>query len=194
MNIERPKSKQPIPENAKVVYKGVVFDVYQWEQKMYDNTVQTFEKVKQRDTVVVFPVLDNGDILLTEQTQPGRDFFIDASSGRVDEGEDILDAAKRELLEETGYIADEFILWKAQQPFAKTEYVIYNFIAKGCKKVDDQHVDAGEQVKLVPYSFDEFLKLGQNNSFRAYDIVIELLRAQLDENKYKELKELFKPE
>jgi hypothetical protein len=28
MNIERPKSKQPIPDNAKRVFKGVLFDVY----------------------------------------------------------------------------------------------------------------------------------------------------------------------
>ena len=70
MNIERPKSNQPIPPDAKKVFSGVLFDVYQWEQKMFDGSVATFEKLKRPDTVVVFPVLPNGRIILTEQEQP----------------------------------------------------------------------------------------------------------------------------
>ncbi len=56
MKIIRPESKQPMPANAKRVFKGVVFDTYQWEQDMYDGTKKTFEKLKRPDTVVVFPV------------------------------------------------------------------------------------------------------------------------------------------
>src|SRR3989338_5132089 len=98
MEINRPKSKQPIPENAKKVFDGVLFDVYQWEQKLFDGTKTVFEKLKRPDTVVVFPVLDDGKIILTEQKQPGKELFIGATGGRIDDGEDILEAAKRELL------------------------------------------------------------------------------------------------
>jgi hypothetical protein len=88
VKIERPVSRQPIPENAKLAFKGKIFDVYQWEQEMYDGSKTIFEKIKRPDTVVVFPVLDDGTILLTEQEQPGREPFIDAPGGRVDEGEE----------------------------------------------------------------------------------------------------------
>ena len=74
MEIKRPKSKQPIPDNAKKVFGGVLFDVYQWEQELFDGTKTIFEKLKRPDTVVVFPVLDDGKILLTEQEQPGNRF------------------------------------------------------------------------------------------------------------------------
>ena len=94
MNIERPKSKQPIPERAKRVFKGVIFDIYQLEQEMFDGSRAIFEKLKRPDTVVVFPVLPDGKIILTEQEQPGTELFIGATGGRVDEGEDILSAAK----------------------------------------------------------------------------------------------------
>ena len=100
MEINRPKSKQPIPDNAKKVFGGVLFDVYQWEQELFDGTKTLFEKLKRPDTVVVFPVLDDGKIILTEQEQPGKEPFIGATGGRVDEGEDILEAGKRELPEE----------------------------------------------------------------------------------------------
>lgn len=46
MRIERPVSRQPIPDHAKCVFKGVIFDVYQWEQKLYNGTTTTFEKLK----------------------------------------------------------------------------------------------------------------------------------------------------
>ncbi len=84
MNLQPPKSKQPIPGNARLVFKGVIFDVYQWEQELFDGTKTTFEKLKRPDTVVVFPVLPNGKILLTKQEQPGKEPFIGATGGRAE--------------------------------------------------------------------------------------------------------------
>src|SRR3989338_338565 len=114
MDIQRPQSKQPIPPHAKRVFQGVIFDVYQWEQEMFDGTRAIFEKLKRPDTVVVFPVLPDGKIILTEQEQPGKKPFIGATGGRIDEGEEVLAAARRDLLEESGYEASEFILWGAE--------------------------------------------------------------------------------
>src|SRR3990167_5801555 len=131
MKIERPKSKQPIPENAKRVFKGVVFDVYQWEQKMFDCSKATFEKLKRPDTVVVFPVLPDGKIILTEQEQPGKAPFIGATGGRIDEGEEVLDAARRELLEESGYTDRGFFFLGAPQPVGKIDWAVFTFVAKG---------------------------------------------------------------
>ncbi|MCE9549155.1 NUDIX hydrolase [Candidatus Nomurabacteria bacterium] len=195
MEIERPKSKQPIPENAKRVFKGVVFDVYQWEQEMYDGKKATFEKLKRADTVVVFPVLPNGKIILTEQEQPGSAPFIGATGGRVEEGEDILTAAKRELLEESGYEAEEFILWDAQQPTKKIEWVVYTFIAKGLKKVADMSLDGGEKIKLIEVSLDELIDMPtrKNVYFAEQEIALKLMEAKIDKEKKKELMELFKP-
>ncbi len=194
MEIKRPKSKQPIPDSAKKVFSGKIFDVYQWEQELFDGSKETFEKLKRPDTVVVFPVLPDGRIMLTEQEQPGKEPFIGATGGRVDEGEDILDAAKRELLEESGYTADHFVLWNSQQPLSKIEWAVYIFIAKGIKKVADLNLDAGEKIKLKPVTFDELLELGSNKDFYEKEIISELLEAKLHPEKKEELRKLFSPE
>lgn len=193
MKIIRPKSKQPIPDDAKRVFKGVIFDVYQWEQELFNGTKAIFEKLKRVDTAVVFPVLDDGKILLIEQEQPGKEPYISGIGGRIDEGEDILKAAKRELLEESGYEALEFILWDAQQSMPKTDYVIYTFIAKGLKKVTDLNLDGGEKIILKPVSFDEFLNMAENERFMEKEIITKLYQAKLYPKKREELRKLFKP-
>jgi ADP-ribose pyrophosphatase len=143
MEIKRPEPIQSMPEHAKQVFEGEIFDVYQWEQKMYDGSVATFERLKRPDTVIVFPVLPNGNILLTKQEQPGLKPFIGAAGGQVDKGEGILEAAHRELLEETGCVAKEMILWKATQNHRKIDWVVFVFIAKGIERVSDLRLDPG---------------------------------------------------
>lgn len=193
MEINRPKSKQPIPDNAKKVFGGVLFDVYQWEQELFDGTKTLFEKLKRPDTVVVFPVLDDGKIILTEQEQPGKEPFIGATGGRVDNGEDILEAAKRELLEESGYEASEFVLWDAQHPTSKIDWVVYTFIAKGLKKVADMNLDAGEKIKLKLVNLDQFIEIAINKNFVEKEIIPKLYEAKLHPEKKEELKKLFNP-
>ncbi|QQS61728.1 MAG: NUDIX hydrolase [Candidatus Moraniibacteriota bacterium] len=193
MEINRPKSKQPIPDNAKKVFAGVLFDVYQWEQELFDGTKTLFEKLKRPDTVVVFPVLDDGKIILTEQEQPGKEPFIGATGGRVDKGEDILEAAKRELLEESGYEASEFVLWDAQHPTSKIDWVVYTFIAKGLKKVSEMNLDAGEKITLKLVDLDEFIEIALNKNFVEKEIIPKLYEAKLYPEKNEELKKLFNP-
>ncbi len=48
-----PGIKLKSPE-AKRVFKGVRFDVYQWKQKRYDGTKATFELIKRADSIIVF--------------------------------------------------------------------------------------------------------------------------------------------
>ncbi len=193
MTIKRPESRQQMPEDATLVFKGKLFDVYQWQQQMYDGTYQTFEKLKRPDTVVVFAVLDDGSILLTKQEQPGKSLFIGAAGGRVDEGEEIEEAAARELLEETGYRAEELILWHSEQPVSKIDWAVYTFIAKGLEKVDEQRLDAGEKITLHPVTFDEFIDTALRNEFTEREIVKYIYEAKIDKQKLEELRELFRP-
>jgi ADP-ribose pyrophosphatase len=193
MKIVRPESKQPLPDHATCVYKGKIFDTYQWDQEMYDGSIKTFEKLKRPDTVIVFPVLEDGRILLTVQEQPGKAAFLGGCGGRVEEGEDILEAAKRECLEETGYEASEWVLWKSEHPASKIDWAVYIFIAKGCKQTNQQNLDGGEKIELKPVTFDEFLQVGRDVKFTEKEIVPDLYEALLNPAKYAELKQLFSP-
>ncbi len=191
MNLIRPESSQPIPPHAYKVFSGVLFEVWQWEQKMYDGSTTVFEKLKRPDTVVVFPVLPDGKILLSKQEQPCKPPFIGAFGGRVEAGEDILLAVKRELLEESGYEASEFVLWNARQPVSKIEWAVYTFVAKGLRRTKEPELDAGEKIAPFTASLDELCTLVRQKQFSEKEIVPDLYEALIDDEKKKELERLF---
>ena len=117
-----------------------------------------------------------------------------AIGGRVDEGEDILEAAMRELLEETGYEANQWILYDAIQPISKIEWAIYTFIAKDLKKVAEQSLDGAEKIELKFITFDEFIDLAVNDDKFGDEFRTKVLEAKLDPKKMEELKKLFSSE
>lgn len=190
INIQRPVSKQPIPSNAKCVFKGKIFDIYQWQQEMFDGSTALFEKIKRYDTVNVLPVV-NGKIILTKQEQPGIEPFVGAAGGRINEGESPLKAAKRELLEETGFTAEEFVLWDAIQPVEKIDWAAYTFIAKKCRQIRNPKLESGEKIELFPVSFEEFLAIVADEKYRDGEIALKIFRALNNHQKIKEWRKLF---
>lgn len=190
MRVVRPQSAQPIPEDAKCVFEGVLFDVYQWEQALFDGSKVVFEKVRRPDTVVVVPVLPDGSVLLSRQEQPGRSSFISALGGRVGDGEDPVSAARRELLEESGYEADEWRLWFAVHPTTKVDWVVFAFIARGLRKVSGVRLDGGEKIGLTPMRFEEFLELAHDPGFIEKEMIPWLLEAKYSSGKRVALREL----
>ncbi|HEY1074488.1 MAG TPA: NUDIX hydrolase [Patescibacteria group bacterium] len=163
--MNKPLSKQPLPENAKKVFNGIIFDVYQWEQLQFDGTVKIFEKLKRDDTALIIPILEDGNILLLEQEQPGKPPFIGFAGGRIDKGEDPLEGAKRELREETGYEASEWELIDAVQPVSKIEWSVYTYVARGCRPFGSQSLDSGERIQFKPISFDGLVEIMARDDF-----------------------------
>lgn len=146
-----------IPAAAKRVFKGVIFDVYQWEQDMFDGTTQTFEAMKRPDTAVVLPLAD-GQVFYSVQEQPGKKPFHALFGGRVEEGENPLAGAKRELLEESGLASDdwrELMVWHAP---GKLDWTVYYYLARDCQKVADPQLDGGEKIDVRSCTPEEFLR------------------------------------
>ena len=158
MQIKKPVSEQPLPETAKKVFKGIIFDVYQWELEGYDGKVRTFEKLKRPDTAVIIPVTEDGKIIIAKQEQPGKKPFMGLVGGRLDEGEDPLEAAKRELLEETGYEGKvQLITMCLDDAYSTMER--YCFVITDCKKVAEPKWDEDEFIDIELVTIEEFKKI-----------------------------------
>lgn len=166
-----------IPKEAKRVFKGVIFDIYQWPQKMYDGSIETFEMLKRDNTLLIIPTI--GDkIVISHQEQPSKPPFTSFLGGRSEEGEDPLTTAKRELLEESGLSSEDWELYKAYEPFSKLDWEIYIYIARNCKKVAEQNLDAGEKIQLEEISFEKFIELVTQEHFWAGEFALDIMRMQ----------------
>ncbi len=72
---------------------------------------EAVERINCNGVVAIIPVTADKEALLVRQFRPVvNNFVIEFPAGLNDKGENTLDAAKRELIEETGYSAKDFIL------------------------------------------------------------------------------------
>ena len=99
--------------------------------------------------------------------------------------------ACRELLEETGMVAKEFILWIADQPVGKIDWAVFTFIAKGCETKTNAHLDAGEKITLEYVSFDQFLDRVLENDFNEEQVREAMLRAKSDPKEMTKIRQMF---
>jgi ADP-ribose pyrophosphatase len=136
--------KRDFPDHARLVFSGVLCDVYQWEQELYDGTTTIFEGLSRADTAAVILVDADGRIGINRQEQPGQSEFFAFYGGRIEADEDILPGARRELLEESGYEADDWSLLASFPGFSDHKFESAFFVARNIRRVAQQSLDGGE--------------------------------------------------
>lgn len=160
-----PSNARLIPEDAKKVFTGEIFEIYQWQQKMYDGSYQTFEMAKRNDTVQIIGIIGDTVVVLDEQQPDGTERFSSLPGGRIDASDrSELEAAKREMLEETGYSFKNWRLLNVRQPQRKIEWFIYTFVAWGVINKTDQQIDQGEKIFVKKLQWKDFLSKAPKNA------------------------------
>ncbi len=105
------KATPPIARilRSEEIYKGPVFGVRR-DEVLEPGGLRTIrEVITHPGSVVVLPVLPDGRILLVRQYRHAtRQYLWELVAGRIDAGENVRQAAARELIEETGYRAKRF--------------------------------------------------------------------------------------
>jgi ADP-ribose pyrophosphatase len=182
--------KNKFPKNAHRVFKGEIFEVWQWPQKMYDGTKETFEMLTRPDTAQVIPVIDDKILILSQKQPDSPKAFYSLAGGRREKDESALNGAKRELLEETGYVARDWQLFKKVSPSGKIVWMIHTYIARDCIYWQPPRLDAGEKITVKLISFDEFLALVDEPTFYEPELVNYMLRAKADKKIYKKFHKL----
>lgn len=170
-----------IPENARKVFSGAVFDVYQWPERLFDGSFATFEMLKGADSVAVIAVSESGEILYTDEEQPGRGPFLSIVAGGVENGEGPLSAAKRELLEEAGLESHDWELLEIWENHERLEWSFHLFVARGCVNAAVPDPGPGEKVSLRFADWDSFVSVVRDDPrFRIRELNAKFLRLTVD--------------
>ena len=109
-----------------------------------------------------------GRFVMVEQYRHGlQEVFTELVAGVAEEGEAPLEAAQRELLEETGYAGGTWRLNTvlSANPGSQNN-LSYSFIATGVERVAEQHLDETEDVAVRLLSRDEVLQLLRSDTLK----------------------------
>jgi len=127
--------------------------------------------------VQVLPITPDDQIVMVRQYRHGcGQIFLELPGGLIDENDLSPDqTAKRELLEETGYRAEDLILLTSIYP---QPAVLNNkgltYLTKGVKKVAEPNLDAAEDIEVCLVELQKIPKMIQNGEINHGQTVMAL--------------------
>jgi ADP-ribose pyrophosphatase len=92
------------------ILKGRFLHAFRDTVRLPNGHTSTREYIVHPGAVMMIPLLDDGSLVMERQYRyPMGRVMVEFPAGKIDKGEDVLACAKRELLEETGYTAREWV-------------------------------------------------------------------------------------
>jgi len=130
--------------------------------KFLDATILEF-----RSWANILALTKNHEAVLIKQYRHGvQEVLWEIPGGVVEDGEDPLEGVKRELLEETGYTASEFIqVGKLYPNPALQTNSMYCFLALDVEKTGEQNLDDGEDIEVHLVPLDELFAMTKRGEF-----------------------------
>ncbi len=146
-----------------------------------DAVIDDFYTVRIQDAALIVALTPEYDILLKKEYRYAcKEDVIECPAGMFEEGEQPLDVAKRELLEETGYSSNDWTYWGyTWESTSKLTNKMHLFLAKDCIKVSEQHLDPNEHVDVIKVSIDEAVQMVMEGKINANSTAHAVLKAKL---------------
>lgn len=141
--------------------------------------IKDFYKVTIKDCAAVVAITpDNQIILKKEYRYCYGEELIEIPAGVLEDGEEPLETAKRELEEETGYVGKKWTyLGKTVESSAKLTNYMYIYLAEGCDKKSDQKLDYGEDIEVLRVSMEEAVEMIMSNQIICSSSIGAILKA-----------------
>lgn len=165
--------------SSETIASGGMLTVKRDQVQLANGHISQREYVLHPGAVVVLPLLSNGNVVLEKQFRyPLHQVFIELPAGKIDAGEDILTTGQRELLEETGYRATEWIKLGHLHPcIGYSNEVIHMYLARSLQQEGHQR-DIDEALEVFEASFPACLRMIEAGEITDGKTIVTLLLAE----------------
>lgn len=116
------------------------------------------------DCVCVLPIIENDIVLIRQYRHSFNEWLYEIPAGGLDE-EQPEAAAKRELLEETGYVAEQLLSLGKYPVSQGTSTAVAHLFVAICKEKREQKLDATEIIQTERVSREKFMQMIENREF-----------------------------
>ncbi len=164
----------------RMVFDGKLLKVYRDEVVMPDGREEVREVIRHSGASVIVPITDDDQFIMVKQFRYALgSVTLEFPAGKLNQGEDPLDCARRELEEETGYLAEswEEILQLHPAPGYSDER-LWIYLARNLHS-GQSHADPDELVQVVKMPADELLSWSKKGKITDAKTVAALLYLQV---------------
>ena len=164
--------------NSTEIFSGKVITLRTEDVSLPDGNVGYREIIHHPGGVGIVALTDDNKILMVKQFRKAIEKEIyELPAGKLEKGEDPLVCGKRELEEETGYTAKEFVPLGFLYPSPGiTDEITYVYLAWGLEK-GNKNLDEDEFLDVCEMTIDEVYSQIMNNSINDAKTVIGFLKA-----------------
>ena len=165
--------------SSTTIAEGRMLTVKCDEVRLPNGNLSQRQYVIHPGAVVVIPLLANGNVVLERQFRYAlHQVFIELPAGKIDAGEAVLVAGQRELLEETGYVANNWVCLGHQHPcIGYSNEVIHMVLATGLT-AGEHNRDADETLEVFDVPFEECMLMAQRGEITDGKTLVALFFAE----------------
>ncbi|PIN73940.1 hypothetical protein COV20_02400 [Candidatus Woesearchaeota archaeon CG10_big_fil_rev_8_21_14_0_10_45_16] len=167
-----------IVEATKNIYSNNWLKVYEDDVIGIAGEKKKYSHISIRNGSHVIPVDNDNNVYLAEEFRYGAgEIFLEVIAGGIEEGEEPLETAKRELKEELGITAERFIDLGVIDPLpSHSFYKVYPYLALDLA-LGEQQLDANEEIKIVKMPLTEAVKKALDGTIKDALSALIILRA-----------------
>ena len=166
-------------KKAETVLDTHFVSVTKHEAELPDGSqIPDFYTVTIPDAALIVAITSTGHVLLKKEYRLAcKTNVIECPAGMVEEGEDPLTTAKRELLEETGYTSEKWTyLGPTWESTSKLTNTMHLFLAEGCTKHSTQHLDTNERIDVFSVPLKKAVSMVMSGQINANSTAHAILK------------------
>ena len=161
--------------SGEVVYAGGFLEIHRDVVRLPDGTQAARDYIRHPGAVGIVALTDEGHVVLERQYRyPLARDLVEIPAGKLEPGEDHLETGKRELLEETGYVAGTWTyLGLVHNAVGYSDEGIELWLATGLEKREAK-LDEGEFLEVFTLPFAEALAMAADGRLTDVKTIVGL--------------------